>query len=120
MERYLIKDNTKAKEKENVDNQESETSESEEITEQPSTEEKENDENILKKLKAKSYNASRKFQEEWKNQNDWLTKDKDSERPYCKICHKVINGGISHIQRHQKTNIHERNLKKGFEYTSNS
>ncbi|VEN39828.1 unnamed protein product [Callosobruchus maculatus] len=70
------------------------------------------EEHPVQKKNKKHYNESRKFNQNWTAKFVWLEKSNNSEKPFCKVCKKTINVGITHIKRHEATTIHQRNFQK--------
>lgn len=60
--------------------------------------------------KKKSY--KQKYKQEWSsNFGTWLTCTPDKKSAYCKVCSKSFQGGITHIQRHEKSKLHLKKIK---------
>lgn len=72
----------------------------------------ENEEKQPPKKKKRSY--KQKFKDSWIEQlggeGDWLTHTKYQE-PFCKVCQKLLKGGITHIKRHCSTVMHKKNFR---------
>lgn len=62
-----------------------------------------------RKQQKKSY--TQKFKKEWQQTfGNWL--QENNKQPFCRACQKFIKGGVTHIERHRSTTVHEKNIKK--------
>ncbi|XP_062132904.1 uncharacterized protein LOC133843401 [Drosophila sulfurigaster albostrigata] len=53
--------------------------------------------------------ADRKFPSEWLTKFSWLKNE--GGRGFCKACEKFVFNHITHIDRHSKQALHQRNVK---------
>lgn len=65
------------------------------------------DEKTIKKNK-----YIQKFKDSWLEDikfNTWLVRNpRQQDQPFCKLCSKVILGGIFHINRHSTSTMHQK------------
>lgn len=67
-----------------------------------------NEQKIATKKRKVSY--KQKYSERWEIDFKWCEKATNSDYPYCKICCKVIKGNRSHLERHEKNDLHKKNM----------
>ncbi|XP_068990429.1 zinc finger protein 862-like [Neodiprion pinetum] len=60
------------------------------------------------KKRRKSY--QQRFKDSWQHGFPWL--EKKSDKSFCTACLKTINGGFTHLTRHEVTDFHIENMRK--------
>lgn len=60
--------------------------------------------------KKRKYSNVRKCRDEWQKKFNWLVNK--NGKAYCKFCEKFLEGGHKHMERHESSSFHGKNVRK--------